>query len=60
MKSRDALDLNLRAVGQHLLGVIVTPLTPRICLGAAPKLKPVLSRVEVSRACRPALYPEYY
>ncbi|OQX63092.1 MAG: hypothetical protein B6I38_07590 [Anaerolineaceae bacterium 4572_5.1] len=39
MKSRDARDLNLRAVGQHLLGVNGIPLTPRICLGAAPKHK---------------------
>ncbi|MBT4459979.1 MAG: hypothetical protein HOC56_17090 [Anaerolineae bacterium] len=40
MKSRSVRDLNLRAFGQHLFGLGIYLLSPRISLGAAPKPKP--------------------
>ena len=47
MRNRDVLDLNLRAFGQHLLGVDIFLLTPRRCWGAALKPKSSTMRFHI-------------
>ena len=55
MKSRVALDLNLRAIRQHLLGVDVFLLTPRIGWGAALKPKSRAMRFHIHKKTRKVL-----